>query len=162
MGRRSVNVPKVRDLEKRNAHDARQAVVSHFRQLTGPAGINLAAFKAQIHEEEMVDLLVGFTRDVTLPATLRRDCAKDVITIARGPIQPWFHMGETIDPLAEGRTGNTIGAEIEATRLTSQAYEAITRLMMQQIPFDMWPEDLRAFADPSMAMFKTVDVPSSP
>lgn len=153
MGRRAVAIPDARKIERLPAHQARDAVVSHFRKLTGAAGINLAQFRAQLHEEEMVELLVGFTRDITLPASLRRDCAKDVVTIARGPIQPWIHLGETIDPQAEGRTGNTVGAEIEAARLTSRMYEQITQLTMKGVPFEAWPEELKAAADPSMASF---------
>jgi hypothetical protein len=126
--------------------------------MTDAAGnLNLAQFRAQCHEEEMVELLVGFTRDVTLPASLRRDCAKDVILIARGPIEPWEHNGASIDPAAEGRTGNPVAVEIDAARLSSRAYEEIASLAMRQVPFEAWPEYLKPYADPSLATFTSTD-----
>lgn len=162
MGRRSVaTASDLARLERDGPRAARDAVVTHFRRLTGAAGVNLAQFKAQVHEEEMIDLLVGFTRDVTLPATLRRQCALDVVLVARGPIRPWEHAGETIDPSAEGRTGATVGTEIEATRLTADAYMRIASLTMRQVPFSQWPEDLQAAADPALATFTEDDASAS-
>jgi hypothetical protein len=146
-------------VEQLAPHQAREAAAAHYRGLTaGAGGINLAQFRAQLYEEQAVELLAGFMNDITLPAPFRRDCAKDVLLYARGAIKPWEHDGVSVDISATGRTGATIGEEIEAARLTAAAYEAINRLCMRQVPVDAWPEELRAFADPSMvAAFSVTD-----
>ena len=159
MGRRAVAIPDARKIERLPAHQARDAVVSHFRKLTsGAGGINLAQFRAQLYEEQAVELIAGFMSDVTLSAPFRKECAKDILLYARGAVKSWEHDGETVDTNAIGRTGNTIGEEIEAARLTAQAYEEINKLCMRQVPVEAWPEELRAFADPSMvAAFNVIE-----
>lgn len=159
MGRRSVAVPDMRRVEQLTPHQAREAVTAHYRALTIGAGINLAQFKAQLFEEQAVELIAGFMNDVTQTAAFRKECAKDILLYARGPIRPWEHSGETVDPNAIGHTGNTVGEEIQAARLTAAAYEQINVLCMKQIPVDAWPIELQAFADPSMvAAFTVTDV----
>jgi hypothetical protein len=158
MGRRSVAVPDVRRIDRMTPQQARETVVAHYRALTVGAGINLAQFKAQLYEERAVELIGGFMDDVTLPAPFRRDCAKDILLYARGAVKAWEHEGNTINPDAIGRTGNTVKEEIEAARATAQAYEQINILCMKRIPVDAWPPDLQAFADPSMvAAFPVID-----
>jgi hypothetical protein len=152
MGRRSGSV-SVTALPAPRADRARLVAMQQLRRLTAASAANSAQLRAQVHEAEMVELLVGFTRDVTLPAGLRRDCAKDVLLYARGPVTPWLHDGETIDPAAIGRTGNTVAEEIDAIRLTSQAYEQMNGLVMRGIPFEAWPEDIKAIADSSLGTF---------
>ena len=94
----------------------------------------------------MVQILVGFAEDMNLAPPLRRDCAKDVIALARGPLAPWHHDGETIDPAAARENGNTVGAEIVAIRATAELYQRLDELVRRGVPPELWPEDVRAIA----------------
>jgi hypothetical protein len=71
MGRRSVASMSPKEI--------REQAAKHFRNLVHAGGPNLAVFRAQIHEEAMVELLVGLANDATVAASLRRQCALDVI-----------------------------------------------------------------------------------
>jgi len=147
-----------RALTTLNPQEARAAVAKHFRRLTNSqTGVNLAQFQAQLKEQEAVRLIQGFMEDPTLPVAFRKECALDVIKIARGPITPWFHDGKSVDPNAEGQTGQTVGTEIEAAKLTAELHERLNDLVMRKVPVDRWPEDVRAAAGEFMATFSEVD-----
>jgi hypothetical protein len=154
MGRRSFPEVRMRSMPDAEAKRARDAVIDRMRYLSRDLGINLAQFRAQIHEEEMVELLVGFSRDLTLPASLRRQCAIDVVTFARGRIEPWQHEGQTIDPQATGGSGHAIGEEIQAARLTAEGYERLNDLIMRRVPSDQWPEDIRELAGQALLEYE--------
>ena len=136
----------------------RASVAKHFRHLMGPAtGINLAQFQAQLHEESMVQILVGFACDVTLPAPLRRDCALDVIRIARGPIAPWIHDARTIDPDGIAPSGKPISDEIEEIRKTAELHQRLDELVRRGVPPALWPEDVRKAAGDFLASYTDDD-----
>jgi hypothetical protein len=130
------------------------AIRKHFTHLSSSKGsVNLAQYAAQRHEEEMTEMLIGFARDISQPAFFRRECALDVLKIARGPIEPWKHDGKTIDQNAIGHTGSTVGTEIEATRLTTALHEAVADLTMRGIPVELWPADVREAAGQLVAAY---------
>lgn len=126
--------------------EIRQQAAKHFRKLSAASGVNLAQFKAQVFEEEMVELLVGFTRDITVATSLRRQCALDVIQVARGPQAPWFVNPATIQPNAIGETGQTVGQEIDEARKTSALYTQLDELIRSNTHPSMWPESVRVLA----------------
>lgn len=138
MGRRGV--------ETMTPKEIREQAAKHFRKLSAASGVNLAQFRAQVFEEEMVELLVGFTRDITVATSLRRTCALDVIQIARGPQAPWFHDGKTVNPQAIGETGQTVGQEIEDARKTSALYTQLDELIRSNTHPSLWPESVRVLA----------------
>ena len=105
----------------------------------------------------MVETLVGFVRDFTVPVALRRQCAMDVVAIARGPLRPWVHDGETIDTNAQGVTGETIGAEIDAARSSAAALAELDELVRRRVPVSQWPESVRLAAGELLAMFAEID-----
>ena len=125
----------------------RASVAKHFRHLMGPErGINMSQFTAQLRERDMVELLVGFALDATLPAPLRRDCALDVIRIARGPIAPWIHDGRTIDPGGIAASGKAVGDEIAEIERTATLYQQLDELVRRGVPPELWPEAVRQAA----------------
>jgi hypothetical protein len=133
-------------VETMTPQEIRQQAAKHFRKLSAASGVNLAQFKAQASEEAMVDLLVGFAHDISVATSLRRQCALDVITIARGPQSPWYHDGKTIDPQAIGETGKTVGHEIEEARKTSALYTQLDELIRSNTDPRLWPDSVRVLA----------------
>jgi hypothetical protein len=138
--------------------DTRKAVKRHLYRLMTDGGVNLAQFKAQQHEEKMVQILVDFAMDDISGDTLshrefRAKCARDVLLYARGPVTPWIHSGQTINPQAIGPSGATVGAEIEAARQDAAMLAELDAYA--NVPYSSWPEELRdrvgemgrAFAD---------------
>ena len=136
----------------------RASVAKHFRHLMGPErGINMSQFTAQLRERDMVELLVGFALDATLPAPLRRDCALDVIRIARGPIAPWIHDARTIDPDGAAASGKPISDEIEEIRKTAELHQRLDELVRRGVPPALWPEDVRKAAGDFLASYTDDD-----
>lgn len=125
---------------------ARIAIAKHLSNLTQLHSVNMAQFRAQVHEEEMVQTLVEFVRDEEMPAPFRRQCAIDVVTFARGGIRVWAHAGETINPNTQGESGNTVGDEITAARNTTALYEKFDKLVAAGVHPDDWPDDVRQIA----------------
>jgi hypothetical protein len=132
---------------------AREAIARHFQALMQKSGVNVTQFKAQIYEEEMVDMLAGFARDMTQPTSLRRQCAIDIITYARGLPKPWIHVGDTVNPEAEGKVGETVGQEINAARLTANIYQQLDELVRRGVHPDSWPADVRQAAGEALAYY---------
>jgi len=145
MGRRSLSTmgPK----------EAREVIGSHFRRLTSSTGVNMAVFRAQLHEEEMVKVIAGIALDPLQLPSIRISAASKVLEIARGAIRPWVHDGQTVDPRAEGITGATVGEEIQAARMTAELYEEINALTMKRVPPEQWPESVRLAAGNLLATY---------
>jgi hypothetical protein len=113
----------------------------------GPeVGLNMVQFTAQMHEVEMVKILVGFVKDATLPPTLRRDCALDVIRLARGPVAPWIHDAKTIDPAGIAPSGRPVADELAEIKKATTLYQALDDLVRRGVPPEQWPEDVREAA----------------
>ena len=81
----------------------------------------------------------------------------DVITIARGQIKPWYHDGKSVDPNADGQTGQPIGTEIESAKLTAELHERLNDLVMRKVPVDRWPEDVREAAGEFLSTFSETE-----
>jgi hypothetical protein len=109
--------------------------------------------KAQMQEELIVDMLMGFAQDMTLPAQFRRDCLLDVAKFARGAVKSWVHEGETIDPEAPGAVGETKGDEIQAARMSAELYETLNELISRGVSSDNWPEAVRQAAGDLVAVY---------
>jgi len=146
MGRRTLDT-------KIDPKEARLAVAKHLRSLSARSGVNFLQFYAQQYEEEMLDMLVGFSRDMTLTATLRRQCMLDVLLFARGAIKPWIHVGDTVDPAAPGAVANTVGEEIQAARLMTDIKTKLDEYVRAGIPPEQWPEDVREAAGTMLAYY---------
>ena len=110
-------------------------------------GINKAQFRAQALEEEMVGIVAGLARHAETPPGLRLDCARYIVTLARGAPQPWFHDGRTIDPDAPSATGRTVGEDIESARRETDLYLRLDALVAQRTPYRDWPDDIKALAE---------------
>lgn len=110
-------------------------------------GVNKAQFRAQMLEEEMVLLIRDVATAPETAASLRLECARTILTIARGVPQPWFNRGETIDPEAKGTVHETVGAEMEAMRVTADTFSRLDDLVRRKVPYRLWPEDVRGLAE---------------
>ena len=153
MGRRSLAVVTQEE-------EARAAVARHFRSLTDRrgVGVNLAQFQAQIHEQEMVNLLYGFAMDPTGDLAFRRLCILDVLNIARGPIAPWRHDGQTIDPAAQSATGKgSVGDDIEEAQRSAALLQKLDELVRLKVPVDKWPTEVREAAAEFSEAYRTVE-----
>ena len=107
----------------------------------------MAMFRAQLHEEEAVQVLIDMYRDPETAPGLRRQCALDVVSIARGPMAPWAHNGATIvEDGINPNTGLKIADEIDAQRRLSELHQQLDELVRQNVPADKWPEDVRVMA----------------
>ncbi|MDE2580917.1 MAG: hypothetical protein KGL52_04735 [Rhodospirillales bacterium] len=130
-----------------NPAEIRRTVARHFRHLMGPeTGLNMVQFTAQLHERDMVELLVGFALDATLPPPLRRDSALDVIRLARGPVAPWIHDRATIDPDGIAPSGRPVADELAEIKKATALYQALDDLVRRGVPPEQWPEDVREAA----------------
>jgi hypothetical protein len=129
-----------------DAEEARLAVMRHWRGLSHGAQINMTEYTAQQFEQDAVELIAGFMYDTSLPFTFRRDCARDVITYARGEQKVWLHDGLTVDPTLPGKTGHPIADEIKAIQATTELHKQLSDLMMRGVhPID-WPKEVREVA----------------
>lgn len=125
---------------------ARDAVKRHLTRLQNSS--NGVQFEAQLHEREMVTLLVDMAQDALMPPSLRRACANDVLVYARGQPKAWNHDGETINPASAGTSGlgATIGQELDAARQTARLHEQLALLTASNTHPRDWPDDVRAIA----------------
>lgn len=151
------------DISKLEPQAARKAIATHFRTVASRSGINLAQFQAQLAAEDMVKLIAGFANDPLLPAPFRKECAIDVVTIAYGKIQPWYHEGEHIDPSAQSAAanGSTLGQEIDQARLTAELYQQLDELVRRKVPPEHWPESVRTLAGEAIAYYQIEGEPMS-
>lgn len=136
MARRSVS-------QISTGQEARDAIARAFQRHTRKSGVNLAEFEAQKYAVEMVEGLVGLSRDFSVPAALRRECMKDVYEIAFGKIREYQHPGVVIDPNAPGVNGPTIADDMEIARETADLHTRMNDLVMRNVPLSQWPEDVR-------------------
>lgn len=104
----------------------------------------------------MVELLVMFAMDCTgyVTPTLRRQCAIDVITIARGVPKQWNNDGQTIEVDAAGQSGRTVADEIESARRSAEALKDLDGYVRRKVHPSQWPEHVRLAAGDSLAFFE--------
>ena len=143
MGRR--NLPQ-------SPNELRKAISKAAQSATLRGTINVARWRAQLHEEEMVQLLVNFALDGTQSASLRRDCAKDVLEIARGKIVAQVHDGENVDPTAHTGGASAIGQQIEAQRIETNQWQTLDAYV-GKIASEYWPEHIRHIAGDLVALY---------
>jgi hypothetical protein len=139
-----------------NASQARSAVTRHLQKLN--SSCNVTQFTAQLHEKDMVELLASFAQDTSgaIPPALRRQCAIDVLTFARGQPRPWLHDGLTVDPNSPGQSGfnATVAEEIAAAKLTADLYRQLNDLTARNIHPRDWPENIRAISTDIVAYYE--------
>jgi hypothetical protein len=138
-----------------DARAAKVAVSKHLLKLN--ASVNVTQYTAQLHEREMVELLVQMANDTEgMPPSIRRACANDVIVLARGHPRPWFVDPETVNPAAEGTAGfgATVGQEIEAVKLTVDLQRQLNELTSRNIHPSKWPAEVRAVASDMVAYYE--------
>lgn len=125
---------------------ARDAVKKHLQRLQNSS--NGVQFEAQLHERDMVTLLVDMAQDADMPPAIRRACANDVLVYARGQPKTWLHDGETINPALPGAAGlgATIGQELDAARQTARLHEQLALLTASNTHPRDWPEEVRSIA----------------
>jgi hypothetical protein len=154
MGRR--NGTPTTALTERDAANLHRAARKHFDRLMNAEGVNLAVYEAQLVEQDMVKVLANMARDTTgyTSPSLRRQCAMDVITIARGAIKVWAHDGATVNPNATTATGQTVGDLIEAAQTTSQLAQELDRLTREKIPPAEWPPEVREMVGEAITYFE--------
>lgn len=134
--------------------EARKVVGRHFRRLVGHGGVNMAEFHAQLVEVEMVEIIAGFARDLTLEPKFRKECALDVLLLARGPSVPWPRDGKTISVHEPGPAGGTVGDTIEAARLAADLYQQLDDLVRRKVPPAEWPPAVREAAGAAIAFYE--------
>jgi hypothetical protein len=144
MGRRKTIPADPRDL--------RRLVATISDAAATKAGVNLARWRAQLVEEEMVATLVDFVRDITLTPNFRRECAKDILELARGKIAPQMHDGETINPAEPTSDGSTVGAYIESQRVEATKWMLLDQYV-GKVPVAQWPESVRLAAGDLVSVY---------
>lgn len=132
---------------------ALSVVGRHFRRLVSHGGVNMAEFHAQLIEVEMVQILEGFAKDVTVPVSLRRQCALDVLLLARGPSIPWPRNGKTVDVNEQTPMGGTVGDAIDAARVSADLYQTLDDLVRRRVPPAEWPPEVREAAGAAIAFY---------
>lgn len=151
MARRSV-VPA----RQMTPEQARGAIIRHFAHLNAAGGVNMAQFEAQRAEQSMVRVLVDMATDVSgeIPHALRARCAMDVVAIARGPLKPWLHQGETVDPNARAPDEKrTVGENMESAQVLADVSEELDRLVSRRVPPEQWPEHVRAAVGDTLSYY---------
>lgn len=91
----------------------------------------------------MVDLLHDIALAPDTPLSLRRQCALDVLTVARGEPGRLPEGSETVDPAATGATGATVGEEIAAARESAALFAELDGLVRNRVPFVDWPDRVK-------------------
>jgi len=154
MGRR--NGAPTTALTERDAANLHRMARKQFDRLMNTDGVNLATYQAQLVEQDMVKMLAGLALDTSgyTSPSLRRQCAMDVLTIARGVPKLWVHDGQTVSPSAVTPTGQTMGDLIEAAQTTAQLAQELDRLTREKIPPNEWPEDVRAMVGDAITYFE--------
>ena len=123
--------------------ELRRRTLNRLMTLSALSGANKARYRAQMFEEEMVDLLRDIAFAPETPASLRRQCALDVLVVARGEPGGLPAGAETVDPNAKGNTGATVGEEIEAARTSAALFAELDSLVRNRVPFVDWPERVK-------------------
>ena len=133
--------------------ELRDRALNRVMQFSALSGVNKARFRAQMFEEEMVDLLRDIALAPDTPISLRRLAALDVLLVARGEPGRMPEGAQTVDPHEKGNTGSTIGEEIEAARVATSLFAELDALVRDQVPYAQWPDRVKklheaaAFAD---------------
>jgi hypothetical protein len=145
MGRRSIVTPA-------DADKARKAAAKRFMALVDSgSGVNITQFVAQIHERDAIEFLAGIMHDITVPTALRMQCAEKIVLYARGPVIPWEHDRQTIDPGAFMQTGLTVTQQIAAATAHSALHQRLDDLIRRQVHPSEWPDDIREIASDMIA-----------
>jgi hypothetical protein len=136
------------------AEAAQTAVMKHLKKLKGST--NVTQFTAQLFEEQMVLMLKQFALDPEIPVTIRRQCALDVLTLARGQPRPWLVDPNTINPQALGGAGfgATVGQEIEAAKFTTDLHQQLADYTARNVHPRNWPAEVRAIATDMVAYYE--------
>lgn len=154
MGRRS--------LTNFTPEEARAALSARYRRALRGVNVNLVQFAAQQYEEEMLQGLVKFSRDTELAPVFRAECMIKVLTYARGPVAPWKHDGETIDPSMTGNSGQPIGQEINAVRLATDVMQEMNDLVARKVPVSAWPPHVVEAAGAAVTYYREEFAESEP
>ena len=136
MGRRSVAL-------QLSSADIRRRALNRMMQVSALTGANKARWRAQLYEEEMVELLRDIALAPDTPIGVRRQCALDVLLVARGEPGRLPEGAETVDVEAKGNSGATVGEEIEAARASAQLFAELDALVRNRVPFAEWPERVK-------------------
>jgi hypothetical protein len=142
------------------AEATRKAIQRHMTRVSVHS-FNLARVRAQMHEEDMVDVLYSMAMDLNLAPEIRRLCAINVLEQARGKITTQLHDGNTVnpsDPALDG-TNRTVGDQIDAARVAAAEMSVIQE--WASVPYEQWPEHVRTLIGPDMMAAFTETVESA-
>lgn len=115
---------------------------------------DIAEFQAQLHAAEMVDVVVGFARDTTLPPAFRKECALDVLDRAYGKVT----TKTQIDMRASVSVHNDpVAQDIAKATEQSSLYLKISHYLGSGTPYDLWPEDVREAVGDMSDAFAQID-----
>ena len=109
--------------------------------------VNRVQFRAQLYEEEMVDLVrdMALSTEATMPHRL--ECARQIVLWSRGKVDEWRHDKETLRPEDTTITGGLIGDTIEQARQTANLFARLDDLVRRKVPVSDWPSDIRQMAE---------------
>jgi hypothetical protein len=138
VGRRSLSVARLQE----NLSDK---LTQQLRRLN--VVVNRTQFRAQLYEEEMVDLVrdMAFSNDSSLDHRLK--CAVQVVQWARGGIETWRHDKETMEADSPVITGGTVGEAIDEARNAADLFGRLDGMVRRKVPFRDWPEDIKTLAE---------------
>ena len=110
-------------------------------------GVNKAKYRAQCIEEEAVDMLRDLMFDPETAPGLRRECALDIIRVARGEPGRISDDPRTIDGDATGTSGRKVDEEINAARVSASLFARLDALVRNQVPYDDWPDEIKHLSE---------------
>ena len=118
----------------------RRGVAVQYGQLLTSTGTDLGELAAQAHAADMIEGLVGFAMDPTLPAEFRRACMNDVLDRAMGkPTERSLSITQTQGiPEKNGEVQLTL----DAAKRNAALYVEINR-WVGQVPFEQWTQEVK-------------------
>lgn len=109
--------------------------------------VNKVQFRAQMYEEEAVDLVRAMMYAPEVSFTQRLQCAQQVVLWARGGVQTWNHDRETMDPQAMTPVGTPVGETIEAAHAAAEVFARLDRYTRLKIPYADWDDEVKGLAE---------------
>jgi hypothetical protein len=110
-------------------------------------GVNKAKYRAQCIEEEAVDMLRDIMTGIETPLSLRRECALDIIRVARGEPGRLPDDARTVEVEAVGGSGQKVGDEINAARVSAALFARLDSLVRNRISYNEWPDEIKRLSE---------------
>ena len=127
--------------------EIRRRTLNRLMRVNDLTGVNKAKYRAQCIEEEAVDMLRDIMTGIETPLSLRRECALDIIRVARGEPGRLPDDARTVEVDAVGGSGQKVGEEINAARVSAALFARLDSLVRNRIPYNEWPDEIKRLSE---------------